>query len=89
LAKDQEEAVEQLFQLARDDLATELDIKPEDIELVKVEGVEWRDSSLGCPQPGMMYAQVITPGYRLTLEANQQQFVYHTDSGQHVVRCEE
>jgi hypothetical protein len=25
------------------------------------------DSSLGCPQPDMMYAQVITPGYRFNL----------------------
>ncbi len=36
--------------------------------MVKVEAVTWGDTSLGCPQPGMMYAQVMTPGWRVTVE---------------------
>ncbi|MGH8496944.1 MAG: hypothetical protein ACREVN_12505 [Gammaproteobacteria bacterium] len=34
-----------------------------ELELVRIEPVQWRDSSLGCPQPGMNYMQVITPGH--------------------------
>lgn len=82
-------AVEQLREMARADLSDELGIDPADIQLVEVESVEWPNTSLGCPQPGMMYAQVLTPGYRLTLQVNDQQYVYHTDGGQLVVRCEE
>jgi hypothetical protein len=82
-------AVDQLSELAREDLASELGIDADDIELVEVEAVEWANSSLGCPQEGMMYLQVITPGYRLTLEADGQTYVYHTDGGQVVVHCEE
>jgi hypothetical protein len=36
-----------------------------DLQLLNSEQVQWNDSSLGCPQPGAMYAQVITPGYVL------------------------
>ena len=35
-----------------------------------VRAVDWRDSSLGCPKPGMAYLDVITPGHRVTLRAN-------------------
>lgn len=82
-------AVDQLSELAREDLANELGINADDIELVEVESVDWANSSLGCPQEGMMYLQVITPGYRLTLEAEGQTYVYHTDAGKIVVLCEE
>jgi hypothetical protein len=88
-AEEQEDEVKNLVQLARADLAAALNIKADDVELMDVEPVQWRDTSLGCPLPGMMYAQVITPGYRLTLEVDGQPYVYHTDSGQRVVRCED
>jgi hypothetical protein len=34
-----------------------------------VEAIDFGDSSLGCPQPGMAYLQVITPGYKIIAEA--------------------
>jgi hypothetical protein len=36
-----------------------------DLALLSSEQVQWNDSSLGCPQPGAMYAQVITSGHVL------------------------
>ena len=48
----------------------------------------WPDSSLGCPKPNMNYLQVITPGYRIVLEAQGRSYEYHTDTGKRVVRCE-
>ena len=35
----------------------------------------------------MVYAQVLVPGYRVTLGDGQKQYQYHTDSGRRVVRC--
>jgi cation transport ATPase len=32
----------------------------DNIVLVSAQAMQWSDSSLGCPQPGMVYAQVIT-----------------------------
>jgi hypothetical protein len=40
-----------------------LSVPLSELELVQIEPVDWRDSSLGCPQPGMEYMQVITPGH--------------------------
>jgi hypothetical protein len=46
-------------------VAEELGLKPEDLTLVHSREVQWPDSSLGCPQEGMNYLQVITPGWRI------------------------
>ncbi len=64
---------------------------PEDqISIVSIEAKDWPDSSLGCPEEGFMYAQVITPGYLVVLEADGQQYNYHTDEiGKNVVLCEQ
>jgi hypothetical protein len=76
-------------ELARGDLARRLDVRLEAIRLVSVDSVEWRNASLGCPRPGMMYAQVITPGFRVTLEVEGKRYEYHTDRGRRVVLCEQ
>jgi hypothetical protein len=80
---------EQVIRLAQEDLAQKLGLAPEAVRLVSVKAVEWPDASLGCPQPGMMYAQVITPGFHVVLKAQGQTYEYHTDRGQSVVLCEE
>jgi hypothetical protein len=72
---------------AQNDLSTRLDIPPEEIAVRSVEPVDWPDSSLGCPQPGMNYLTVVTPGYRIELEAASQTYEYHTGE-QRVVYCQ-
>lgn len=59
-----------------------------DVTVVAVEPVVWPDASLGCPEPGMFYAQVETAGYRVVLVVGGTEVTYHTDSAQGVVRCE-
>lgn len=80
---------EQAVRLARINLAQKLGLEPEAIKLLSVEAVEWRDTSLGCPQPGMIYAQVITPGFRVMLAVGRRTYQYHTDRGQVAVSCDE
>lgn len=60
-------------------------VAPDQVTVVSVQGVDWPDTSLGCPRPGHMYAQVITQGYRVILEAKGQRFEYHTDMGNRAV----
>ena len=50
--------------LARETLSHFLSVPTENFKLIVLNAVQWSDSSLGCPQPGMAYAQVITPGHR-------------------------
>lgn len=74
-----------IVEIAKKDLAKRLKVRPESIELAKpVESVTWPDTSLGCPEPGMMYAQVLTPGYRFTLQSGGKLYRYHT--GKDVVK---
>ncbi|HEU4324720.1 MAG TPA: hypothetical protein VFS21_16365 [Roseiflexaceae bacterium] len=74
--------------LARKELTSKAAVQDSEITVVSVEEVEWRDSSLGCPEPDVMYMQVITPGYRITLEAQGKRYTYHSDMGQQVIPCE-
>jgi hypothetical protein len=66
----------------------QLGIPEENIRVMAVEAVDWPDASLGCPQPGTMYAQIITPGYRIVLAAEGATYTYHTDGGKLVVLCD-
>ena len=47
---------------ATDDLAARLAIDPADVDVLSAVLVTWPDASLGCPQPDMQYAQVVTDG---------------------------
>ncbi len=69
---------EKVVALAQSDLATRLKINPKEVQLIGLEEVQWRDSCLGIHEPGVQCLQVITPGYRLFLQANKKIFVYHT-----------
>lgn len=75
--------------LAIDDLAKRLGLRAAAVRLARVEPVDWSDTSLGCPKPDMVYAQVITPGFVVVLWAQGVEYEYHTDEGRFVVWCEE
>jgi hypothetical protein len=47
-----------------------------EVTVVSAELRDWPDGSLGCPAPGMMYTQVITPGYRVVIEVAGEQLDY-------------
>jgi len=69
-------------------VAADLGVTPDQLTIVAVEARDWPDSSLGCPQPGRAYSQIITPGYRLVVRANGQEYEYHTSARTTmIVRC--
>lgn len=69
-------------------LAERLGVPESVVVVASWEPVDWPDTSLGCPEPGKMYAQVITPGYQVILEVNGKRYVAHTDrAGRRVVFC--
>lgn len=79
---------EEVVNLAKLDLAKRKGIDKEEIVIVEVESVDWPDTSLGCPEPGMIYAQVITPGYKILLSYARETYEYHSDKGDRVVYCQ-
>lgn len=78
-------AAEQAVAAAKEHLTNELEITSSEVAAVAIEPVEWPDAGLGCPKPGRAYAQVITPGYRIVLEADGKEYEVHTDQGGHAV----
>lgn len=80
--------LQSLIETAKEDLTQRLSIPVTQINLVEATEVEWSDSSLDCPQPGMDYLQVITPGYRIVLEAGGQAYEYHSNRDAYVIYCE-
>ncbi|CAN5614004.1 hypothetical protein BH23CHL4_BH23CHL4_17250 [soil metagenome] len=69
------------------DAAFELGVSPDEISLVSIKSVDWPDTALGCPEEGGVYAQVITPGYRILLTDSSETRTYHTDAAGTVVNC--
>jgi hypothetical protein len=65
---------------AQQALAGELGVDPAAVAIVSVEPVDWSDACLGAGGPAEICAQVVTPGYRVTLEAGGATYVYHTDA---------
>ena len=77
-----------LVEQARQDLARRLDVVAAEVELVTFESVVWPDASLGCPQPGMAYAQVLRDGYRIQLRAAGKSYSYHGGGSRGPFLCE-
>lgn len=77
-------AAESLLSLARADLSQRLSLSADDVTVVSVSARDFSDSSLGVPQPGQMYTQVITPGYVIVLAVRGKQYTYH-GSGKRIV----
>ncbi len=66
-------------------LAKRLGIGAAEIEVLSMDEQNWPDTSLGCPEEGKFYLQVVTPGYALQLRAKGQVYEYHVDESAKVV----
>ncbi len=64
-------------ELAKTDLAQRLSVAATALTVQSAQSVDWPDASLGCPQPGTMYAQVVTPGYRVILTYEAKEYGFH------------
>ena len=82
-----EPAARKVVELAREDLAARLKVSDQAIETSLVQSTNWPDSSLGCPKPGLSYAQMITPGYLIELRADGKTWSYHSDL-RRVIACD-
>lgn len=55
-------------------VAARLNIPVDEVSVVTVTARDFPDSSLDCPEPDMMYQQVITPGHQVIVEAEGRRF---------------
>jgi len=80
---------DELVREMKDDLAGRLEVEASAIEVAKAEAVTWRDSSLGCPEPGMMYSQALVEGYWVILRHGGEEYDYRADRNGRFVLCEQ
>ncbi len=64
-------------------------LNPSMISVKSFETREFSSTALDCPQEGQMYAEVITPGYQVVLEAQGQEYDYRLDTEEAVLMCQE
>jgi hypothetical protein len=79
--------LQSLIEKAKEDLAKRLSIPAVEISVAEALEVTWPDSSLGCPKMGVMYIQVVTPGFQIALETSGKKYTYHTDDKDRVLFC--
>lgn len=70
------------------DLARRTSLDPATFTVVRSEQAMWPDGSLGCPIPGQVYIQVLTPGYWIVLQANGKTYDYRATQTGAVQLCE-
>lgn len=58
------------------DLAKRLKVPAKTINVSDTQPATWPDTALGMPGIGKMYAQVLTPGFRVILQAKGSQYLY-------------
>jgi len=73
--------------LAAQDLAARLGHS--EFTTSQARSVTWRDTSLGCPEPGQMYGQVLVPGYLIEFNANGRSYRFHSGTKGVPVMCPE
>ena len=81
------ETLESAVAAAKADAARRSGVAAEAIAVELAQAVTWRDGSLGCPQPDMMYTMALVPGWRVVLRAGAGRFDYHLSRRGALVLC--
>ena len=69
------------------DTASRANVDPDEVLIAAWSPVTWNDGSLGCPQKGMAYTQVLVDGELLMLRVDQALFQYHSGRGGPFTYC--
>ena len=86
--EDPTDAPPEVEQAAMMALSDETGIAMEDMEIVDAEWTEWPDACLGLGEPDEVCAEVITPGWELTILAQGEEYIVRTDDVGAEVRIE-
>lgn len=62
------------------DLVKRFKLQAQYIKVINKQAATWPDAALGMPEIGKMYAQMVTPGFRVILEARGSRYLYTTSA---------
>lgn len=71
--------VETDFSVAIEYLASFLDVLPDQMKVISAEQVQWTNSCLGLAEPDEICAEMITEGYKLSIQTGEERYELHTD----------
>jgi hypothetical protein len=88
-AQGQEPPPDEVVQVALATASDYLGVPQDNLIVIMAAQRDWGDSSLGCPQPGMAYSQIVTPGYIVTVDTDDlvTEIDVHTDEGSRGAIC--
>lgn len=89
LPADVDPAVSSVVDAAVADLSGRLGVASGTVEVLGARPVTWPDASLGCPEEGMAYAQVLTEGAAVELSVGGTRYRYHAGDDGDPFPCEE
>ena len=75
----QDQELNSAARAARNSLAARLGISTSDVIVTSIESRDWPDSCLGLARSGQFCAQVIVPGYQVTMQARGLTYIYRTN----------
>lgn len=76
-----------LAALVKADAAKRTGVDPDQVTIVSADAVTWPDGALGCRTPGEIAIDVLTPGYRVEVEAAGKRLRFHTDTRERIRVC--
>lgn len=72
------------------DAAERTSVDPDEVEIISMTEETFNDSSLGCPEPGQVYTQVITPGHIVIVQGGGAELDYRVGAQPKTFKlCEE
>lgn len=79
---DQREAIQAVLEA----ISSETGLATDVLEVVDITEETWPDGCLGLAEDGEMCAQVLVPGWEITIESEEQRWVYRTNETGTVLR---
>lgn len=77
-----------VVQAVLQDASRRSNVPSQELNIVRVQQRDWPDGCLGLALSGIFCSQTVVPGWQVTVNAEQQSFVYRTDNSGSLVKLE-
>lgn len=77
-----------VVQAVLQDASRRSNLPSQELNIVRVQQRDWSDGCLGLALSGIFCSQTVVPGWQVTVNAEQQSFVYRTDNSGSLVKLE-
>ncbi len=71
------------------DLSKRLGLDISEVTKIDIRKIIWPSSALGCPADGVAYIEAEIEGFQITLEAQGEEYIYHTNGFETFIWCDE